>query len=81
MQTLILVLIATLSFSVLCLASFCYFLNKDIRNLNEQLIDARREYRCHQEWVKTKLFEYRKKRSQQSGNGSDDTCHKCPIFD
>lgn len=81
MQTLILILLATLSFSVLCLASFCYFLNKDIRNLNEQLIDARSEYRCHIEWIKTKLYEYRQKRSQHSSDGCNNYCGKCNVFD
>ena len=81
MQTLILILIATLSFSVACLGVFCYLLNKEISNLNKQLIDARSEYRCHQAWFKDKLLAYRDNRSNKGCNSGDNTCCKCPIFE
>ena len=81
MQTLILILIAALSFCVICLGTVCFFMDREIRNLNKQLIDARSEYRCHIEWVKTKLYVYRQKRSNQGGDGGKDCCGKCNIFD
>lgn len=81
MQTLILILIATLSFSLICLGVFCYTLNNRLRDLQNQLVDARKEYRGFNEWAKLKIFAYRENRGQQGGNSSDNTCHKCPIFD
>lgn len=81
MQTLILILIAALSFSVVCLGVFCYLLNKEVRDLQNQLVDARREYRSFNEWAKLKIFAYRENRSQQGGDSGNNTCYKCPIFD
>ena len=81
MQTLLLILIAVLSLSIILLGVFCWKLGRFCNHLQGQLRLIVKEDSNFVFWAKSKILKYRDNCCKQSGNSGSDACSKCPIFD
>ena len=81
MQTLLLILVTVLSFSVILLGVFCWNLSKLCYHLRDQLDLIIKDDSSFILWAKSRIMTHRENSSKQCGKGSNNCSNKCPIFD
>ena len=81
MQTLLLILIAALSLSVILLGVFCWNLGRFCKHLQDQLRLIIQDDSNFVFWAKSRILTHRENSSKQCGKSGDNCGYKCPIFD
>lgn len=81
MLTLLLALVAALSFSVILLGVFCWKLSKLCYHLQDQLGLIIKEDSSFVFWAKSRILTHRENSGKQCGKSGDNCGYKCPIFD